>query len=208
MERGLDFLKAQVNHVAAQHQTFLDMLAEHRQDARDGRFRALCARFLAPMHQHQEMLEHYQQSLGTETGAGTRAIARAAGFVRDLADRARDNDYHKLLADMAVSRQCEDTFWTFRQAGMQLGDARLERLGDIGWGGHDEYGTEARQLATILLIEYTRGMPLVGAAMAQLADTDTMPTVSRADAGPMGPVGPGASYGSLDEQNRDAARDT
>jgi hypothetical protein len=43
---------------------------------------------------------------------------------------------------------------------------------------------------------------------AQLADTDMMPIVTRADAGPMGPAGPGASYGSLDEQNRDVARDT
>jgi len=217
MERGLDFLKAQVNNAAAQHQTFLDMLVEHRQDAKDERFRALCARYIAPMHQHQAMLEHYQQALGTETGAGKRAMAKAAGFVRDLADRARDSDYHKLVADMVVSRQCEDAFWTFREAGLQLGDSRLERLGDSGWRGHDEYTTDARQLVTILFLEYARGLPRVGLAMgdreiqvqpAQLADTDTMPVVLRADAGPMGPAGPGASYGSLDEQNRDVARDT
>jgi hypothetical protein len=220
MERGLDFLKAQVNAVAAQHQTFLDMLAEHRQDAKDERFRALCARSLAPMHQHQAMLEHYQQALGTETGAGKRAIAKAAGFVRDLADRARDSDYHKLVTDMLVSRQCEDAFWTFREAGLQLGDSRLERLGDTGWRSHDEYTTDARQLVTILFLEHARGASRAAAGgratgdraiavrPAQLADTDTMPIVSRGDAGPMGPAGPGASYGSLDEQNRDVARDT
>ena len=217
MEHGLDFLKAQINNAAAQHQTFLDMLIEHRQDAKDERFRSLCARYLAPMHMHQQMLEHYQQALGTETGAFKRASAKAAGFVRDLADRARDSDYHKLVTDMLVSRQCEDGFWTFREAGIQLGDARLERLGDAGWRGHDEYTTDARQLVTILFLELTRGIPRVGAARgdreivvqpAQLADTDTMPIVTRADAGPMGPAGPGASYGSLDEQNRDVARDT
>jgi hypothetical protein len=217
MERGLEFLKAQINNAAAQHQIFLDMLMEHRYDAKDERFRSLCGRYLAPMHMHQQMLEHYQQALGTETGAGKRAIAKATGFVRDLADRARESDYHKLVTDMLASRQSEDAFWTFREAGIQLGDSRLERLGDAGWRGHDEYTSDARHLVTILFLEHTRGAPSVGSATsdreiavqsAQLADTETMPIVTRADAGPMGPAGPGASYGSLDEQNRDVARDT
>jgi hypothetical protein len=217
MERGLDFLKAQINSAASQHHTFLDMLAEHRADARDERFRALSARYLAPMHQMQLMIEQYQQSIGGGTGAGKRVIARAASFVRDIADRARDNDYYKLVADMVASRHIEDTFWTFREAGMRLGDPRLERLGDAGLRGHEEYIAEARQLATTLFVEHTGGLAAVGAGMgerevtvqpAQLADTDTMPVVTRADAGPMGPAGPGASYGSLDEQNRDVARDT
>lgn len=220
MERGLDFLKTQVTHAASQHQTFLDMLAEHRADARDERYRSLTARYLAPMHQMQVMIEQYQQAIGAEIGAGTRVMAKAAGFVRDLADRARDDDYQKLVADMAASHHVEDMFWTFRDAGMRLGDARLERLGDAGSRGHDEYIAEARELLTTFFVEHTGGLSSersatgereVAVRSAQLADTDTMPVATRdmhADAGPMGPAGPGASYGSLDEQNRDVARDT
>jgi hypothetical protein len=222
MQRGLDFLRAQVNHTAVQHQTFLDMLTEHWQDAKDERYRALCGRHLAPMQQHQAMLEQFQLVLGTETSASTRAMARAAGFVRDLADRARDDDYQKLVADIVVSRACQDAFWTFRTAGMHLGDARLERLGDGCEHGHDAYSMDARQLLAIWFVEHARGVPRGGIVQsdrqvtvhpAQLADTDTMPIPTRADAtqgdaGPMGPCGPGASYGSLEEQNRDVARDT
>jgi hypothetical protein len=218
MERGLDFLKVQINNAASQHQIFLDMLAEHRADARDERFRALSARYLAPMHQMQLMIEQYQQAIGGVTGTGKRVIARAAGFVRDMADRARDSDYHKLVADMVASRHIEDTFWTFREAGMRLSDARLERLGAAGLRGHEDYIAEARQLLATLFVEYTGGLPATGAGTSmgerevimqpQLADTDTMPIATPADAGPMGPAGPGASYGSLDEQNRDVARDT
>jgi hypothetical protein len=215
MERGLDFLKAQINSAASQHQTYLDMLTEHRADARDERYRGLTARYLAPMHQMQLMLQQYQQAIGTGTGVGSRAIAKATAFVRDLADRARDDDYQKLVADMVASRHVEDTFWTFREAGMRLGDARLERLGDAGCRGHEEYIAEARALLTDFFVEHTGGLPNEGIgrvdreiAVPQLVDTDTMPVAPRGDAGPMGPAGPGASYGSLDEQNRDAARDT
>jgi hypothetical protein len=222
MERGLDFLRAQVNHTAAQHQTFLDMLAEHWQDAKDERFRALCGRHLAPMQQHQAMLEQFQLVLGTETGAGTRAMARVAGFARDWADRARDDDYQKLVADLVASRQCQDAFWTFRTAGKQLGDARLERLGDGCEHGHDAYNMDARQLLAILFVERARaprasaaarGDREITAPLAQLVDTDTMRVATHSDAaagdaGPMGPCGPGASYGSVEEQNRDVARDT
>jgi hypothetical protein len=208
MNRGLDFLRAQVNNTAAQHQTFLDMLTEHWQDARDERFRALCGRYLAPMQQHQAMLEQFQQTLSTETGAGKRAMAKATGFVRDLADRARDDDYHKLVADLVVSHQCEDAFRTFRAAGMQLGDTRLQGLGEHGERGHLAYTADALQLAAILFVEHMRRPYVQPVQLAQLADTDTMQAVTRGDVGPMGPAGPGASYGSLDEQNRDLARDT
>jgi hypothetical protein len=220
MERGLDFVRAQINHAASQHQTFLDMLAEHRNDAKDERFRALCTRYLGPMHQMQVMLAEYQQAIGAGSGAVRGVMARAAGFVRDVADRARDSDYHKVATDLVAAHAGEDIFWTFHEAGMHVGDARLERLGETGARGHAAYITEARQLMTTLFVEYTSGLPrsAVGTGerevpVPQLADTDTMPTVpplstAHEDAGPMGPAGPGASYGSLDEQNRDVARDT
>jgi hypothetical protein len=222
MERGVDFVRAQINHAVAQHQTLVDMLAEHRNDAKDERFRALCSRYLGPMHQMQVMLGEYQQAIGGGSGPVRGVMARAAGFVRDMADRARDSDYHKLATDLVAAHASEDMFWTFHEAGMHVGDARLELLGEAGARGHADYITEARQLMTTLFVEYTSGLPRsatagereVPVAIAQLADTDTMAAVPRAvstaheDAGPMGPAGPGASYGSLDEQNRDVARDT
>jgi hypothetical protein len=92
------------------------------------------------------MLEEYQSQLGGEPGVAEKVFARAAGFVRDLADAARESDYLRLIGDIVMARQSEDTFKTFREAGKMMGNRTLQEIGDVGERHHDAYVKEANRL--------------------------------------------------------------
>jgi len=156
MDRGIDFLKSQINNAVMQHQTFVDNLASHEKQADDARFRALCARFLPKAQAHQRMLEDYQRELGAETGTAKKVIGKALGAARDLADAARESDFLRLVGDIVESRQAEDTFKTFREAGRALGIARLQQIGDMGEREHDEFHREGNRLAQQMFVEHVR----------------------------------------------------
>jgi hypothetical protein len=156
MDRGTDFLKSQINNAVMQHKTFLENLVDHEKQAEDERFRALCARFIPKASAHQQMLEDYQRELGAETGAGKKALGKALGMARDLADAARESDFLRLVGDIVTSRQSEDTFKTFRDAGRTLGLQRLAQIGESGERDHDEYAKEANRLAQQMFVEYVR----------------------------------------------------
>ena len=156
MDRGKDFLKSQVNNAVMQHKTFVENLVDHEKQAEDERFRALCARFAPKAAAHQQMLEDYQREIGAETGAGKQMLGKALGMARDLADAARESDFLRLVGDIVTSRQSEDTFKTFRDAGRQLGIQRLAQIGEMGERDHDDYAKEANRLVTQLFVEYVR----------------------------------------------------
>ena len=163
MDRGIDFLKSQVNNAVMQHKTFLENLQDHETQAEDPRFRDLCARFIPTMRQHQGMLEQYQQQLGAELGAGKKALGKALGVARDLADSARESDFLRLVGDIVTSRQSEDTFKTFREAGKALGNAQLQQIGEVGERHHDEYAKEANRLVQQMFVEHAREGQTTGA---------------------------------------------
>src|SRR5215218_9126837 len=156
MDRGTDFLKSQINNAVMQHQTFLKNLEDHEGQAEDTRYRDLCSRFIPHVREHQRMLEEYQQAIGAEAGAGKKILGAALGVARDLADSARESDFLRLVGDIVTSRQSEDTFKTFREAGKALGIARLQQLGDMGERDHDEFHREANRLAQQMFIEHVR----------------------------------------------------
>ena len=156
MDRGIDFLKNQINNAVAQHDTFLRALQDHESQADDPRYRDLCSRFIPKMREHQRMLEDYQLKLGAEAGVAKRAFGRAIGVARDLADAARESDFLRLVGDIVLARQAEDTFKTFREAGRALGDTELAHVGEVGEKGHDEYVTEANRLVQQIFIEHAR----------------------------------------------------
>ena len=156
MDRGIDFLKSQINNAVMQHQTFVKNLADHEKQTDDARYRALCARFLPKAEAHQRMLEDYQRELGAETGTAKKALGKAFGVARDLADAARESDFLRLVGDIVESRQAEDTFKTFREAGRALGIARLQQIGDMGEREHDEFHREANRLAQQMFVEHVR----------------------------------------------------
>jgi hypothetical protein len=156
MDRGKDFLKSQVNNAVMQHKTFVENLVDHEKQAEDERFRALCASFAPKAAAHQQMLEDYQRELGAEAGAGKQMLGKALGVARDLADATRESDFLRLVGDIVTSRQSEDTFKTFRDAGRQLGLQRLAQIGEMGERDHDDYAKEANRLVTQLFVEYVR----------------------------------------------------
>lgn len=156
MERGTDFLKAQVNNAVVQHETFCKALEDHERQAEDERFRELCARFIPRMRAHQAMLESYRDELGAEDSVVKKALGGALGVARDLADATRESDFLRLVGDIVMSRQSEDTFKTFREAGRQLGDQRLAQIGETGEREHDAYANDANRLVQQLFVEHAR----------------------------------------------------
>jgi hypothetical protein len=161
MERGIDFLKSQVNNAVMQHRTFLENLQDHERQAEDQRFRDLCSRHIPRMREHQRSLEAFQQRLGAEAGLGKQILGKALGVARDLADAVRESDFLRLVGDIVTARQSEDTFKTFREAGRTLEIEELTQIGDVGERHHDDYVHEANRLAQQMFVELARGAELV-----------------------------------------------
>jgi hypothetical protein len=158
MDRGIDFLKSQINNAVMQHNTFLQNLQDHEGQAEDVRFRDLCSKYIPAVREHQRMLEEYQQQIGAELGAGKKALGKALGVARDLADAARESDFLRLVGDIVTSRQSEDTFRTFQEAGRQLANTQLQQLGEGGLRHHEEYAREANRLVQQMFVEHVRGV--------------------------------------------------
>lgn len=156
MERGTDFLKSQVNNAVMQHKILVDSLERHTEQAEDPRFRQLCQKHLPRMTEHQGMLEQYQRSLGGEAGSAKKAMGKIMGAAKDAIDSARESDFLRLVADIVMARQSEDTFKTFREAGRRLGNQELARLGEVGEADHDDYVSEANRLAQDLFVEHVQ----------------------------------------------------
>ncbi len=166
MDRGIDFLKSQINNAVMQHQTLLQALEDHSTGAEDARYRDLCSRHLAPMREHQRMLEDYQRELGAETGLGKKVLGKALGVARDLADAARESDFLRLVGDIVMARQSEDTFKTFREAGRILNNQQLQQIGEVGERHHDDYVRDANRLVQIMFVEHVRGTDATAGAQA------------------------------------------
>ncbi len=158
MDRGMDFLKSQVNNAVMQHASFLEALEAHESQAEDVRFRDLCSSHIARMREHQRMLEEYQARLAAEAGAGKKALGAVMGAARNLADAARESDFLRLVGDIVMARQSEDTFKTFREAGRALGNTELASIGEMGERHHDEYVKEANRLVQTMFVEHVRGV--------------------------------------------------
>jgi hypothetical protein len=157
MEQGIDFLRSQVNNALALHRAFVQALEDHESQAADGRFRDLCTRFIPRAREHQGMLEDYQRTIGGSEGVVRKATGFALGVVRDLADVVQEDDFLKLVGDIVMARQAEDTFKTFREAGRTLGIPQLAHIGDVGEREHDSYVRDANRLAQQLFVEHVRG---------------------------------------------------
>ena len=177
MDRGKDFLKSQVNNAVMQHKAFVENLIAHEKQADDERFRALCAKFSPKAAAHQQMLEDYQRELGAEMGAGKAFLGKALGVARDLADSARESDFLRLVGDIVTSRQSEDTFKTFRDAGRQLGIQRLAQIGEHGERDHDEYAKEANKLCAQLFVEHVKQGDTSGLGLAASSGASTERTI-------------------------------
>lgn len=158
MVRGSAFLKSQINNAVAQHKAFLDALEDHEEQAEDPRFRDLCSRHIPPMREHQRILEEYQSQLGADSGTAKKIVGAALSAARDLADAARESDFLRLVGDIVMGRQSEDTFKTFREAGKMMGNNTLREIGEIGERNHDAYVKDANRLVQQMFVEHAQGI--------------------------------------------------
>jgi hypothetical protein len=174
MERGPQFLKTQVNTAVARHRAFLRALEAHEDQADDDRFRDLCSRHIPQMREHQRILEEYQSQLGADEGGGKTIAGAILGAAPDLADSARESDFARLVADIVMARQAEDTFKTFREAGKMMGYHTLHEIGDIGERHHDAYVKEGNRLVQHMFVENVQGVDR-GARPSAPADLEVSP---------------------------------
>jgi hypothetical protein len=165
MERGVDFLRSQVSNAVMMHRAFVQSVEDHESQAKDARFRDLCTRFIPRALEHQRMLEDYERTLSSTSdslvkrgeGLAKKAAGVALGVARDLADVVREDDFIKLVSDIVMARQAEDTFKTFREAGRTLGLQQLAQIGEVGERHHDEYVKEANRLVQQMFVERVQG---------------------------------------------------
>jgi hypothetical protein len=158
MDRGIDFLKSQINNAVMQHRTLLENLEDHEKQAEDQRFRDLCSTAIPQMREHQRMLENYQQEIGAETGVAKNMLGKALGVARDLADAARESDFLRLVGDIVTARQSQDTFATFKEAGRTLANPQLQQIGEVGERHHEQFVRDANRLVQQMFVEHVRGV--------------------------------------------------
>ena len=158
MDTGRDFLRAQVNNCIAQHQLLLDSLRDHVDQADDPRYRELCSKHLPHMERHQGMIEQYGKSIGAEGGGAFKnALGAVLGKARDAVDAMRETDFLRVVGDIVMIRQAQDTFGTFARAGTQIGDARLAELGKTGQEEHDKMQEEFNAYIASLFVDHVNG---------------------------------------------------
>ncbi|HEX8394132.1 MAG TPA: hypothetical protein VF665_17445 [Longimicrobium sp.] len=153
MHEGRDFLRAQVSNCVMQHRTLLESLEDHEKQAEDAEFRALCTRHLPAVRQHQKTLEEYRATLGEQSGEGFKgALGFVLGKAKDAADALRNDDFLRIVEDIVMLRQAQDTFATFAAAGTALGEARLAEIGRTGEQAADTLQREFNALVHKMFI--------------------------------------------------------
>jgi hypothetical protein len=155
------FLKNQIDSIVSQHITFLNALEDHEERADDPRLSDLCARHIPHMRAHLRMLEEYQAQLGDDAHIADATVGTGVVVVSRLADAARESDYIRLVGDIVLARQTEDTFRTFREAGKMMGNRTLREIGDICERRHDAYVQEANRLVQHMFVEQVLGVDRV-----------------------------------------------
>ena len=83
-----------------------------------------------------------------------------------------ESDFLRLVGDIVMARQAEDTFKTFREAGKLLANSQLQQIGDVGERHHDEYVKEANRLVQQMFVEHVQG---VDPATQPRASTEARP---------------------------------
>jgi len=171
MEKGREFLRAQVNNAVMQHQTLLDNLEDHIKQADDSRYRDLCQRYLTKMTDHQRTLEEYGTSIGAASKTGVKkVIGSVLGKARDAVDSMRETDFLRVVGDIVTIRQSQDTFATFAAAGDKIGEPRLSEIGRTLERDHDEMQREFNLLIRSMFVAHVL-------TTATSATTETRPEV-------------------------------
>jgi hypothetical protein len=158
MEKGREFLRAQLNNAIMQHNALLENVREHAEQADDQRYKSLCERYTPTLENHQRMLEEYGKSVGAEGSSGLKgALGTVIGKARDAVDALRETDFLRVVGDIVLIRQAQDTFATFAKAGEKLGDTRLAELGKTCEAEHDTMQKEFNALVADMFVDHVSG---------------------------------------------------
>lgn len=158
MEKGREFLRAQINNTIAQHEELVENLKDHARQAEDRRYAQLCERYVPQMEQHHRMLKEYADSIGAKGDGGVKkALGSVVGAARSVVDSARDSDWLRLVGDIVMIRQAQDTFATFAVVGQQIGETRLAEIGRIGAQEHEVMSREFNELAHMMFVSHVQG---------------------------------------------------
>lgn len=158
MDTGRDFLQAQLNNCIAQHQSLVVNLRDHLEQADDPRYKQLCAKYLPKVERHQGMLEEYGKSMGADAGGGVKgAIGSMLGKARDVVDSMRETDFLRVVGDIVMIRQAQDTFATFARVGERLGEQRLAEIGRMGEQEHDEMQRDFNAFCVESFVDHVKG---------------------------------------------------
>lgn len=159
MERGTEFLRAQINNTISLHKSLLENIEAHAKQAEDMRFRELCRKHLPRLQAHQGMLVDYGKTIGAEGGSAVKnAIGEVLGKARNTVDAMREDDFLRLVGDIVMIRQAQDTFATFAAVGELIGQARLADIGHECENDHDDMQREFNKLARDLFVENVAGV--------------------------------------------------
>jgi hypothetical protein len=161
VDEGRDFLRAQVNNAIGQHQALVENLEDHVRQAEDQRFRELCQRYLPRVQGHQRMLQEYGSRIGAEGRTGVKgALGAMLGKARDLADAMRESDFLRLVADIVMIRQAQDTFALFSAVGARIGEPQLADLGRECERDHEQMQRDFNELARNMFIDHVQGIEI------------------------------------------------
>jgi hypothetical protein len=159
METGREFLIAQLNNAIVQHRSLVDSLRQHAEQADDPRYQQLCLQALPKTERHQVMLEEYGKAMHADGAAGIKgALGAVFSKARDAVDAMRETDWLRVVGDIVMIRQSQDTFGTFARAGERLGESRLTELGRMGEQEHDELQQRFNAYAAELFVSHAQGM--------------------------------------------------
>jgi predicted outer membrane protein len=157
MDRGRDFLRAQVSNAVMQHKTLLENLQDHAKEAHDARYRDLCTRHIAGMQQHQQALEQYRATLGEESGGGAKELLGSLlGKARDAVDAVRDSDFLRIVGDIVTIRQAQDNAACFAAVGERIGEPQMSALGRQMETAHDTMQREFNALVREMFVEHVK----------------------------------------------------
>jgi hypothetical protein len=170
MEKGREFLRAQVNNAIMQHQTLIDNLEDHIKQADDNRYRELCQAHLGKMTTHQRTLEEYGSNIGAE-GAGSmkKALGSALGKAREVVDSMRETDFLRVVGDIVMIRQAQDTFGTFAEIGNKVNEPRLSEIGKAAERDHDQMQKEFNALVRTMFVSHVMATPVAAGADVRAA---------------------------------------
>ncbi len=176
MDTGHDFIRAQLNNSIAQHGHLIESLRAHTEQADSPRYRQLCTQYLPVLERHQGMLEQYGRSVGAESGGGMikGAIGSVLAKARDAVDSMRETDFLRVVADIVMIRQAQDTFRTFAVAGDQLGDTQLAEIGREAEAHHDDMQRDFNDLAAELFVQHATSATADEANRRTTTDASTM----------------------------------